>query len=275
MPRFELQCLPRERVRERARTLHELRAVAFSAPPRASTICACARASHPHRRPIHMPSDRVASFAFVLCALAIGSSVVHREFFSRSAAAPSPSALTASATESEWRDAIAAGVAVGSPSAPITILEFGDLECPACRVFQTSLAAVRSSGSADVRWIFVHYPLSQHRFAIPAARAAECANDQHRFDEFVTLLYRQQDSLGLKPWRSFANDAKIADLAAFERCASSSDEPSRLSQGRALGRRLQISGTPTVFVNRIRFPGTPTEQELRAVVDSLRSALSR
>jgi protein-disulfide isomerase len=170
---------------------------------------------------------------------------------------------------SDWLDLASGGVRVGRPDARITILEFADLECPACRRFQSTLRLVRNRFPDDISVVFVHFPLPQHRFARKAAQAAECADEQGRFAEFIELTFEQQDSLGLKSWASFGREAGVPDSKRFEKCVGRLPSPSRIDTGIALATRIRATGTPTVIVNGWRYYGTPREDELVRVITSL------
>ena len=116
---------------------------------------------------------------------------------------------------------------------------------------------------------FVHFPLDFHRFARPAARAAECAAAQDRFDEFADALFEKQDSLGLKPWGAYANAARVPDVLAFDRCVADTVTVARIENGRALGKQLDVQGTPTVLVNGWRLPMPPDSAELSSIISEV------
>jgi|CXWL01.1.fsa_nt_gi protein-disulfide isomerase len=158
----------------------------------------------------------------------------------------------------------------GPADAPITIIEFADFECPACRQFNLEvLGPLRKKHPSEIRWVFRHWPLEYHRFAAPAARAAECAADQGRFEPFHDAVYQWQDSLGLITWNRFAAEAKIVDTVAFTRC-NSLPGPNAIAEADArVAVELKGKGTPMVIVNGLRFPGVPSQAELGRVVDSI------
>lgn len=85
---------------------------------------------------------------------------------------------------------------------------------------------------------------------MPSAIAAECADRQGRFHNMFQALYSESDSIGVKPWDRFAEDADVPDLQRFMQCV---EEPEasfdRIAAGRALGEEIEITGTPQVFVN--------------------------
>lgn len=106
-------------------------------------------------------------------------------------------------------------------------------------------------------------------FSEPSAVAVECAERQGRFEPMYRLLFVQQESLGSKPWATFADEAGVPDLAAFEECVKlpSTSFP-RIQAGRELGENRNIGGTPTLFVNGRRFDARSFE-EFQEVAEKL------
>ena len=203
-----------------------------------------------------------------IAALAIAASAVRRTFFPPPAA-PAPSGGTRPEFLSSWKEALPIGIRIGDSTAPVTIVEFADLECPACRGFHPVLRSVMKAHPHDVSAVYVSYPLPMHRFALGAARAAECAYRYGRFREWVDVVYDKQDSLGLKSWGSYAREAGLFDTAAISNCAKDPVPVPRIQAGRAFGGKIHVTGTPTVIVNGWRFPYTPGEEELTKVVEAI------
>lgn len=208
--------------------------------------------------------ERFLSIALTVAAVAMAIAVVHRSYLGASTPPTNPSKPT---YQEGWREAESVGIRTGIPSAPITVVELLDLECPACRRFEESLREIMDQRPAQVSLVRVSYPLAYHRFALPAARAAECAHATGRFDALVRAIYDKQDSLGIKSWGSFAADAGISDTAGIANCALKPSQYPRIDQGMAFGRKIGITGTPTVLVNGWRFPGTPSKEELEDFID--------
>lgn len=215
--------------------------------------------------------DRLLTSLLTISALVIAGSLVHREFKTGRQTALAPRLTPKPDYIPFWKDALPIGISVGSDSARVTILELVDLECPACRSFHRTLREVMAKSGADIQVVFVHYPLTQHRFAVPAARASECANDQHGFRTLVDVVFEKQDSLGLKSWTSYALEAGVKDTIRFQRCVSDRGPIQRVDAGLAFGRRIEITGTPTVIVNGWRMAVTPSATELLKVVEAIRS----
>jgi protein-disulfide isomerase len=101
---------------------------------------------------------------------------------------------------------------------------------------------------------------------MPAARVAQCANDQGRFEAIYDQLFEGQDQFGLKPWDDYATAAGVPDLAAFDVCIKKTDPILRVDEGKALGSKLDIKGTPTVIINGWKLGQPPTEAELDQMV---------
>jgi protein-disulfide isomerase len=123
--------------------------------------------------------------------------------------------------------------------------------------------------SRDVALVFVHTPLEGHRFAMQAARVVECADAMGQFVAMADAIFSKQDSLGVKSWGSYALDAGISDSASINACARDDRPIDRISAGKSLAEALDITGTPTVFVNGWRFLG-PSKQQLLQAVEAAR-----
>jgi protein-disulfide isomerase len=169
----------------------------------------------------------------------------------------------------KWEDMLAGETGRGSANGHVTVVEFSDLECPFCRRFHVALQAARAKYGTKLSHVFIHYPLAYHRFARPAARAAECAAEQGAFHPFIDRVFEQQDSLGLKSWASYALDAGVVDTGRLARCAAETGPLLRVDRHVALGEKFAVKGTPTVIVNGWRLPGTPNDEQLARVIDDV------
>jgi protein-disulfide isomerase len=79
----------------------------------------------------------------------------------------------------------------------------------------------------------------------------------------------QQDKFGLKPWSEFATEAGVANSEAFEACVKRTDPIPRVTEGKALGAKLDVQGTPTVIINRWKLGRPPTLDELDRTVKAI------
>lgn len=156
-------------------------------------------------------------------------------------------------------DAPAARV-MGPADAKVVIVEFSDFECPACRYAEPILKGLLKMHEGKVRFVFKHFPLERmHRWARPAAVAAECAGRQGKFWELHGRLYEDQakwaqETDALKLWEGYAKDAKL-DVAAWKACLQDPTADEAVSRDQQHGLDAWVSSTPTFFINGKRFAG--------------------
>lgn len=155
-----------------------------------------------------------------------------------------------------------------SANALVSVVEFADLECPACRTaHQTVNKAIIETYGNRITFSFKHFPLrSLHRYAYEAAQAAECAADEGKFWEFIDLAYEHQDQMSSSALRTWAAELGL-DADRFDRCVKSGIKGDVVMADYVEGESLGVRGTPTYFVN-----GTATKAaELPAAIDAVLS----
>ncbi|MEO5798265.1 MAG: thioredoxin domain-containing protein [Gemmatimonadales bacterium] len=221
-----------------------------------------------------MNVKEVASFS--MSVVAVACAVVATVTFvraNRSGNRPLPSGFVPNqppTTVKNWEALKSEGHRLGPADAPVTIVEFADFECPACRGFALrSLKMIRAKYPEGVALVFRHWPLEYHRFAYTAARAAECAGVQGRFFEYHDLLYAKQDSLGLKSFQSFAKDAGVPDDGRFISCVSRRDSVPAIKEDVRVVLALRGTGTPTILVNGLQYSTVPDSATLDSIVGSV------
>lgn len=195
---------------------------------------------------------------------------VKREGYFRSEASPvlRPASHLILSRAEDWPVLLTAGRRIGPEGAPIRVVEFADFECPYCARFHRSMKEVSQHFGDSISLSFIHFPLPYHRFAIPAAKAAECAGSQGKFSEMHDSLYEKQDSLGLKSFESFAKDATVMDSAGFSRCVARRDTTQTIRDGILAGTKFKLEGTPTILINGWMVSGgVPTTTELIELID--------
>lgn len=203
----------------------------------------------------------LATVVLMLCALVVTGLVLRRELSPSGAAAE----VAEVRTVADWRRYATSGHRMGPAGAPVTIVEFSDFQCPACRVLAGRLRELRARHPDRVAVLYRHFPLPSHPFAEPAAQASDCAARQGRFEAFHDALYSRQESIGSTPWTSFAQMANIPDLPSFERCMRGGASPG-LARDRAAGGELGVNATPTLLVNGVVLRGAPTVEALEQLV---------
>jgi protein-disulfide isomerase len=142
------------------------------------------------------------------------------------------------------------GYALGRPDAPLTMVEFTDLQCPFCRQFvMTSFDDIRKNwiDTGKLRYISRDFPLDIHAQAMPAARAARCAGEQGKFWEMRLGLMRNANLLSADYITKTAGDLKL-ESRAFTACIASSKYDAEVQAEIAEGMKLGVGGTPTFVV---------------------------
>jgi protein-disulfide isomerase len=163
-----------------------------------------------------------------------------------------------------WPALKAGGHRIGPDSAPITIAEFSDFQCPYCREFRAALDTLRSEFPGAVAVVYRHWPITRlHAQAMPSAVAAVCAGAQGRFPAMRDTLFSRQASLGSADWVELATVSGVPDSAEFRRCLSSAEPRIQILNDSLMGVKVEVRGTPTVVMNGWKFRGTPTVDQLR------------
>ncbi len=176
--------------------------------------------------------------------------VMAASYFQKRDARPKPVTWESAETVSAWKEDNKGAIAVGPANAPIVITEFVDFQCPFCAQLAPTIDSIRSAFPNEVSIVFHHFPLSIHKYAVPAAIAAECARSQGRFWPMYHALFARQEAFGPNAWGSFALDAGVPDTAAFARCVSMPEDSfPRIEADQTMGNHEGVSATPTTWVN--------------------------
>lgn len=213
--------------------------------------------------------DVILQVALTLAAIAMAGAVVRREF------TPSAGATTATSPRAQfheaWTDARAVGIEIANPNAAVRIVEFLDIECSGCALYHERALKpfLRAVDPSDYSLVVVHRPLPIHEHAVPAARAAECAQEQDKFLPFVEAALDAQQTFGSAPWKELATTAGVTDLTRFSSCVANGKDFPRISNGNALAVRMGINATPTILVNGWELSIPPTFETLRKLVAEL------
>jgi protein-disulfide isomerase len=159
----------------------------------------------------------------------------------------------------------------GSPTASVTLVEYGDYECPYCGAAHPIVNEVQRLMGDDLLFAYRHFPLGQiHPHAPQAAEAAEAAAAQGRFWEMHDLLYEHQDRLEPPDLMTYA-EALGLDLDRFAAELESHVHAPRVREDFMSGVRSGVNGTPTFFVDGVRYNGS---YDLPDLLDALRAAVT-
>jgi protein-disulfide isomerase len=154
----------------------------------------------------------------------------------------------------------------GPNDAPVTLVEYGDFECPHCGAAHPIVRDVRKRMGERLRFVFRHFPLSEvHPHAMHAAEAAEAAAAQGKFWEMHDMLYENQQALEDSDLIRYAESLGL-DAERVERELSSGAHEKRVRESFRSGVRSGVNGTPTFFINGVRYDG---EWEADTLLDAL------
>ena len=136
----------------------------------------------------------------------------------------------------------------GDARAPITVVMFADFECPHCRAEFPEVRKTVAQFHKRAKLVFKHFPLNSHSRAKVAAVAVEAAREQGKFWEMVAKVFEHQTQLEDADLKNYAKQLGL-DIAKFEASFSAQRGKARVEEDRADGERINLEGTPAVFVN--------------------------
>jgi len=151
-------------------------------------------------------------------------------------------------------------------SAPLTIVEFGDFECPYSKEAYTAVRRLMTKYGDKVRFVYRNFPIeSIHPDAMLAAVAAECAGEQGAFWAYHDKLYLNAPALDFQNLVRYGNEVGL-DGDAFEQCLISRSTETTVSNDIAAGETGGVRGTPTFFLNGYKIEGAIPEADLDRVI---------
>jgi len=167
----------------------------------------------------------------------------------------------------------------GSPTAPVTVYEMSDFQCPYCQRFALEIFPTLEQEyvlTGKVRWVFVNFPLPMHSNAEPAAEVAMCGAKQGKFWPVHDLLFRNQATWApLKApaeyFLSLADSAKL-DGAAFQECLRTGATQAEVESDASAAVRAGASSTPSFYMEGGIMPGAQPLPVFRPVLDSIYAA---
>jgi protein-disulfide isomerase/uncharacterized membrane protein len=154
---------------------------------------------------------------------------------------------------------------LGDPTAPVTLVEFSDFQCPFCKKGAQILDALLKRFPGKLRVVFRNYPLDPrcnpkmqgggHNAACDAAKAVVCAQAQGKFAPVYETLFENQDSLKATPPAEVAAAVPGLDANALKTCMAGTETQTRIAADLEEGERLGIQSTPTFFLNGRKIEG--------------------
>ncbi len=165
-------------------------------------------------------------------------------------------------------------IAAGEPflglyDAPVTIVEYGDLVCPYCKMFaDNTLHQILQDYPTQVRFVYKDYPLASiHPFALKAAIAGQCAYKQGKFWQMHDLILENQESLSDNLFADFASQIFL-NTDSFNSCYSNQETLSEVEDDLTEGSLKGVSGTPTFYINDQVIAGAYPYETFKSIIDS-------
>jgi protein-disulfide isomerase len=158
----------------------------------------------------------------------------------------------------------------GTDEAPVTLVEYGDYECPYCGQAYPIIKNIQKAVGGKLRFVFRNFPITQiHPHAQYAAEAAEAAGSQDKFWEMHDWLYEHQAELDDNNLKKHASAIGIEDIRRFEDELSGHVYAGRVREDFMSGIRGGVNGTPTFYINGRRYDDSWDEETLLASIQEL------
>ncbi|HKQ98671.1 MAG TPA: thioredoxin domain-containing protein [Candidatus Polarisedimenticolia bacterium] len=154
----------------------------------------------------------------------------------------------------------------GPASAPVTIVEFSDFQCPYCSRAETVVDEVMKKYEGKIRLVYRDYPLSFHPNAETAAMASECADEQGKYWEMHKAMFGNQSKLAAADLVETAGNVGM-DKDKFKGCLDSGKFRTEVQKDFQDGQKAGVSGTPTFFINGVMIVGARDVNSFSEIID--------
>jgi protein-disulfide isomerase len=155
---------------------------------------------------------------------------------------------------------------LGAKSAPVTIVEFTDFQCPFCEKTESTLKDLRTKYGDKIRLVHMDFPLPFHSHALDAAKAARCANEQGKFWPYRDALFANQSKLAPADLKTTAKTLGL-NSAKFNTCFDSDKYDAQIKADQAAGEKLGVDGTPAFFIDGRPLTGAQPTPKFEELID--------
>jgi protein-disulfide isomerase len=194
---------------------------------------------------------------------------VYMKLMEQASLTPPPAAAAEPAAAPEAKVNIKLGDAPvkGSASAPVTLIEFSDFQCPFCSRVNPTLKQIEDDYKGKVKIAFRNLPLPFHDKAHLAAEAALAANEQGKFWPMHDKLFANQQALDRPALEGYAQELGL-NMSKFKAALDSGKFKDKVDQDAKEGASFGATGTPTFFINGTRLVGAQPPEKFKAVIDA-------
>jgi protein-disulfide isomerase len=170
---------------------------------------------------------------------------------------------------------------LGSTSTPVTLIEYGDFQCPACETYFPWVERLNKEASTTMHFVFRHYPLfpKPHKNAFIAAQASEAAGKQGKFWEMYRVLYENQTNwaesdTATTTFLGYAATLKL-NISEYNKDFDSQEIKDKIQANHDTGERVGINSTPTFFVNGKAIVNPANYDAFKTIIDTAASESSK
>lgn len=161
---------------------------------------------------------------------------------------------------------------ISTPSAKLTVVEFGDYQCPACGAAHPIVKRILTDYKDKITFVYRHFAFLGQE-STWAAEAAECAGEQEKFWEYHNYLYENQKgenqaAFSKENLKNFAKALQLSETE-FNLCLDTDKYLNKVLNDTADGRALGVNSTPTFFFGDEKVPGVINYDNFRSKIDSL------
>ncbi len=223
-----------------------------------------------------MEQIKFLGVSIIIAALILGGALIYSTSVRQAATPPStPTPLVTSTATSQAttlspsRNFDLSGKTLrGSVNAQITVIEFGDFQCPFCGSVKPTVDKLLSDYQNKIKFYYFHFPLDFHEFAQKSAEASECAGAQGKFWEYHDVLFENQNALDVASLKNYAKQLGL-DSGKFDSCLDSGSMAGKVRADMQQGITVGVSGTPSFFINGVQVCGAQPYAAFKQVVDAL------
>ncbi|MFH1354397.1 MAG: thioredoxin domain-containing protein [bacterium] len=160
------------------------------------------------------------------------------------------------------------GTVLGASDAEVTVVEFADFQCPACKTFHLVMKEVMEERSnQSVRHVFRHFPLLQHEGSDMAAEASLAARAQGKFWEYADLLFEDKGVLVREDLERHAEELEL-NMDVFRASLDEGEFKDEVQRDVSDGKAIRVRATPSIYINGVQYRGQLLVEDVQAAIDA-------
>ena len=156
---------------------------------------------------------------------------------------------------------------IGDANAQLTIIEFGDFQCPFTKEFNDGiLPKLLEEYKGKIKIVYRDIVTNKHVNSDISAEAAQCANEQGKFEEYHNILFQRQGTAAKDNLKSYAQKINL-DMDKFNSCFDSEKYKNEVKKDTKDGKKAKVSVTPTIFINDLKMNGIFSLEEYKKAIE--------